>query len=73
MVAKSKYGNKQGTNPKPDNKKRALNATENKLMNTLKKGGEPTNKINTMKTFLKKGCGCVADAKKHADKKHKKK
>ena len=42
-------------------------------MTTLKKGGEPVKKINTMKTFLKKGCGCVADAKKHADKKHGKK
>ena len=73
MPVKSKYGNKQGTNPKPDNKKRPLNATENKLMTTLKKGGEPVKKINTMKTFLKKRLWGVADAKKHADKKHGKK
>ena len=32
MPVKSKYGNKQGTNPKPDNKKRPLTNTENKLL-----------------------------------------
>ncbi len=66
------YASKLGAgNPLPVKKKRELTAVEKNVLATMKKGGEPDVKINKMKTFLKGNCGCLADAKKHADKKKK--
>ena len=62
----SKYGSKLGSNPKPTNKKRALTAAENDLFK--KHSGHSVKHVAHMKSFLRAGKGCFADAHNSATK-----
>tara|TARA_R110000772_G_scaffold42425_1_gene98577 strand:- start:432 stop:659 length:228 start_codon:yes stop_codon:yes gene_type:complete len=59
----SKYGSEKGSNPKPNNKPRSLTVTEKDLFKNHKFS---IKHLNFMKTFLKAGRGCFADAHKEA-------
>ena len=61
----SKYGSKEGSNPKPKNKPRALTTTEIDLFKKHEKMHSKKH-IDHMKAFLKAGKGCFADAHKSA-------